>query len=147
MQRFIVLILIVMVTVSCASRSRVAKYEKELDGIKNDVRSIRVMTDEMKTELLSMRRSMIDVDKSVQSQTEEIEFQRQHHERLKEIVSGIKDTVVKLESETIPAKQEEALKMEQDRNSNAVADSGLILRTEQEGRVTKVYTEKIPRDN
>lgn len=147
MNRIIIVILIAVLTASCASRSRVAQYEKELDVIKTDVRSIRVMTDEMKAELLSMRRSMIDVDKSVQFQAEEIEFQRQHHERLKEIVSDIKDSVVKLESETIPAKKEQAADIYKETNSDPAADSGFIVRTEQEDGLTRVYTEKVPDDS
>ncbi|ADD68478.1 hypothetical protein Dacet_1714 [Denitrovibrio acetiphilus DSM 12809] len=138
----ILLVILTLSLVSCASRARLKSYEKDIDGIRNEVRNIRIMTDEMRAELGNMRKSMDMVDESVKFQADEIEIQRQYHERLKEVVDGLKDSVVVLESEKLPAKREELREIRS--NDTAVP---YVVKTEQDGAVTKMYTEPQPSED
>lgn len=144
MLRFTVLMLLIMTTVSCAGRDRMVKYENDIEEIRKEVRTIRIMTDEMKTQLTGMKSSLVAVDSSVQKQTEDIQHQREYHEKLKGIVGSIKDAVVKLESENIPAKKQELSDIRNENSDDTTPSSGFIVKTEQDGMVTKVYTEKLP---
>jgi len=146
MLKFAVLVLLVVSTLSCASRQRMKAYEEDIDVIRDEVRTIRKMTDEMHTELGNLRKSMEVVDESVKKQTADIEEQKGFQERLKEIVGNIKDTVVKLESERLPAKREELGKIRDENVDDIIFEDGLIVKTETEDGITKVYTEKSPRD-
>lgn len=139
MFRFIFLIILAMSVVSCASRSRVAKFEKEVDEMREDVRTIRYMTDEMRTEIVSMKMAMNTMDENVQQQTSDIQEQKEYQDTLKEMVDNIKDAVVKLESEQIPAKQEQIRQA-----AVSYPEDQLVLKTEQDGPVTRIYTEKKP---
>ncbi|PLX69551.1 MAG: hypothetical protein C0603_01090 [Denitrovibrio sp.] len=120
------------------------KYENDIEEIRKEVRTIRIMTDEMKTQLTGMKSSLVAVDSSVQKQTEDIQHQREYHEKLKGIVGSIKDAVVKLESENIPAKKQELSDIRNENSDDTTPSSGFIVKTEQDGMVTKVYTEKLP---
>jgi len=144
MLRFTVLMLLIMTTVSCAGRDRMVKYENDIEEIRKEVRTIRIMTDEMKTQLTGMKSSLVAVDSSVQKQTEDIQHQREYHEKLKGIVGSIKDAVVKLESDNIPAKKQELSDIRNENSDDTTPSSGFIVKTEQDGMVTKVYTEKLP---
>ncbi len=144
MFRFIVLLLLIMTTVSCAGRDRMVRYEQDIEDIRQQVRSIRVMTDEMKNQLTDMKQSLVAVDSSVQKQTKDIEHQREYHEKLKGIVGSIKDAVVKLESENIPAKKAELENIKNENTDDLTPESGFVVKMEQEGAVTKIYTEKLP---
>jgi len=142
--RLTLTILLGLMLASCAGKGELAKYEKDIEEIRQEVRTIRVMTDDMKAELGSLRNSMESVDESVKTQTADIEKQREHQARLKEIVGSIKDAVVKLESENLPAQKE---RLEQFRNENTddmSPDDGFVVKTEQVGDMTMVYAEKSP---
>jgi len=133
-----------MSTVSCASRSKLNQYGKEIDEIRKEVKTIRLLTDEMKYEIVNMKTSLVAVDDSVKQQSVDIEAQRQYQGKLQEMVGNIKDAVVKLESENLPTKKEELDRLERDSRSNAELRSGFVIKTEQDGAITKIYTEKVP---
>lgn len=136
--------IVLFVSVSCASRSRVMKYEQELNDIKVEVSNIRTLTDEMKADIAGMKLSMADVDESVRRQTDDIEEQRLYQQHLREIVGSIKDAVVRLETEKLTAKQEELKQMDADIKAAEDEASSIIVKTEKDGPVTKIITEKIP---
>lgn len=144
MRRLTVLVLIMAVTASCAGRDRLVKYGKDLDDIRGQVRTIRQMTDQMRTELNGLQKSVSSMNSNVDRQTSQIKEQQQRQERMKDIVSSIKDAVVKLESEKIPAEKEELAKIKNENADDATPDSGFIVKTEKDGPVTKVYTENLP---
>jgi len=139
MLRFTALFILAVFTASCSSKVKLERYETDINNIRNEVRSIRMMTDEMRNELLSMRSAVQEADENIKRQSEDIELQRQHQAKLREMVDSVKDSVVKLESETLPAKKEELRRFEP-----AGDDSGFNIRTEQENGITKVYAEKLP---
>lgn len=144
MLKYIILSLTALMLVSCTSTSKLVQYEKDINDIRDEVRTIRKMTDEMKNQLGEMRSSMERVDASVKQQTEDIEEQNRYHTRLKSIVGSIKDAVVNLESEKLPAKKEELENIKNENRDDATPMSGFVLKTEQDGAVTKIYTEKLP---
>jgi len=136
--------LIVLTVASCASRSRLNKYEKDLGDIKNEVHNIRLMTDEMKQQLGTMSHTVVKMNEDVKLQTEDIANQKAQQEKMQEMVSNLKKAVVVLESEKLPAKKDELKAM---KKSAQTKKSGLVVKTEDNGRITTLYTENAPTDD
>jgi len=140
MLRHIIIIIISLMTVSCASKANIEKYNKDLDDIRNEVRNIRKIADDMKGELTSLKKSVQNAGLDINRQTEEIESQKEHQEKLNKVLSNLKDAVVKLESEKLPARREEFEKYAKE-NSD---DSGFGFIVEKRGEVNELKSVELP---
>lgn len=141
MVRFLALILIVFTVASCASRSRLNRYENDLNEIRDEVRNIRIMTDEMKQQIGTMSHNVVKMNEDVKQQTADIEVQKAEQAKMQEIIENLKGSVVKLESETLPAKKDELNSM-----VAKAPGSNIIVKTESDGKIMTLSTEVAPSD-
>ncbi|MGD9808482.1 MAG: hypothetical protein AB7E76_12360 [Deferribacterales bacterium] len=147
MTRFLALLLIVFTVASCASRSRLKRYENDLNEIRTEVRNIRILTDEMKDQLGTMSHTVVKMNEDVKQQTTDIEAQKAEQDRMREVLDKLKGSVVKLESEAIPAKKTELYGLA------VTPPETMVVKTETDGKITTIYTEaplsdeSVERDN
>jgi hypothetical protein len=140
MLRHIIILFIVVSTVSCASRSKLNEYGKELGEIRDEVRSIRYLADEMKEELIGLKVSVNKANKDIVKQTEDILVQKDHQDKMNDVLSKLKDTVVRLEAEKIPAKKDqlETFRVESDQ----ISDAGFVVIGADRDGVPEISSEK-----
>ncbi len=93
--------------ISCSTKAKFDSYDTQLEQIRNDVRSIRLVADQMKNELINIKTTVDVMNDSVDKQSKEVDIARDQQKKLADMVDGIKASVVKLESETIPQKKAE----------------------------------------
>jgi hypothetical protein len=73
----------------------------------------------------------------------EEQAQKLHQDKMKEVLSNIKDVVVKLESEKLPAKKEE-LKRFSNENRDDNPNAGFIMVKPNEAGIDEVVSSKVP---
>jgi hypothetical protein len=140
MFRKILILAIALSLVSCASRSRLNKFEKDINEIKDQVHGIKVLTEEMRSEIGGMKDSMMVMDSSVKLQSAEIDEQKKHQDNLNRIVDDIRISVEKLETEQIAAKEQQLKEMTA--KPEEAYEQPVVVRTVQDGDITKVFADK-----
>jgi hypothetical protein len=138
----IILLAVILSTVACAGANKMVRFEQDIEIIRKEVRNIRHMTDDMKKQLDGMQASISGANSNLKLQAEEIEKQKEYQTKLKGIVGSIKDTVVRLESEQLPKKKDELKKIKDENIDDSTPLEGFVVKTEQEGSITKIITEK-----
>lgn len=125
--------------VSCASRAKFRAYDTQLSEIRTEVRNIRVIADQMKNEMITLKTSINIVGENVNKQAREIDAAKQHQQMLAQAIDGLKSSVVKLESETIPEKQDELNQMKSSQDKG-----GITMIGKREDGIIRVQTLKNP---
>jgi len=130
---FILLIILALLVSGCGTRAKFRSYDKQLDDIRSDVRSIRVITDQMRNELVTLKTSVDVVGENIDRQSKDIEVAKKSQQLLAETLDAMKETVLKLETTTIPDKKEEIAKAVKEADSTQIT-----VVTKKENGVTKI---------
>lgn len=117
----------------CGTRAKFRSYDRQLDEIRSDVRNIRLITDQMRNEIVTLKTSVDVVGVNIDKQTKDIELAKKNQQLLAESLDIMKDTVVKLESRTLAEKKEELARLEKEEN-----DTQITVVTKKEDGVTKI---------
>lgn len=134
--RFFTIVLCGLLTVSCSSKAKFESYDKQLNEIRSDVRSIRIIADQMRNEVINMKTSVGIMNENSEKQSKEIENAKETQKKLAEAIDSIKSSVVKLETETLPQKRDELKEL------NKQDDSGITLITKKVDGITVVEAVK-----
>lgn len=132
-QRFITLAAVLFILTGCGTRAKFRSYDKQLDDIRSEVRNIRLVTDQMRNELVTLKTSVDVVGVNIDRQTKDIELAKKNQQLLSDSLSNMKELVVKLEARTLAEKQEELQKLKQEEE-----DTQITVVTKKEDGVTKI---------
>lgn len=134
--RLSALIIFSLLLSACSSKAKFEQYDKQLNEIRSDVRTIRLMADQMRNEVINMKTTVGIMNENAEKQSKDIENAKENQKKLAETLDGIKSAVVKLETETIPQKKEEIQEL------NRQSDGGSSLVAKKIDGITVVETVK-----
>lgn len=140
--KLFVLVIIPMFAISCTTKAKFKMYDTQLSEIRTEVRNIRVIADQMKNELVTLKTSVNIVGENVNKQAKEIDAAKQHQQMLADTIDSLKSSVVKLESETLPEKKDEI-----DRFVDAQQSGHSTVISRREDGIIRVETVKNPDSN
>ncbi|MGE4265863.1 MAG: hypothetical protein AB7F25_00375 [Deferribacterales bacterium] len=132
-KRFIALTAVLFILTGCGTRAKFRSYDKQLDDIRSDVRNIRLITDQMHNELVTLKTSVDVVGVNIDRQTKDIELAKKNQQLLSDSLGNMKDMVVQLEARTLAEKKEELEKLKQEEE-----DTQITVVTKKEDGVTKI---------
>jgi hypothetical protein len=139
---FVVLLSALFILTGCGTRAKFRSYDKQLDDIRTDVRNIRLITDQMRNELVTLKTSVDVVGVNIDRQTKDIELAKKNQQLLTDSLDMMKDTVVKLESRTLAQKKEELERLKQEEE-----ETQINVVTKKENGVTKIQpVTKLPKE-